>query len=103
VELDSAKQIFHRQEIRPEALKKIQVPVLIVAGDEDQPSNIGGYRKLSEMIPHVTYKTIHHAGYTVMLEQSQELINVLRDFIERAEQHQKVSIKSRENRTFGPK
>ena len=84
-ELENAKQIFHRQALTNQELKNITVPVMIIAGDEDQPSNLAAYRRLSEVIPHVTYKTIHHAGYAITLEQPQDLINVIRDFVEKSE------------------
>lgn len=85
-ELDNAKQIWHRPGVTAQDLKDVRVPVLIIAGDEDTPENIGAYRKLSEMIPQVTYKTIRQAGYAVVIEQPEEVIKVLREFIEKAEQ-----------------
>jgi 3-oxoadipate enol-lactonase len=85
-ELENAKQIWHRPAIEPQQLKDVATPVLIMAGDEDTPENIGGYRRLSELIPHVTYKTIHHSGYGIVLEQPYEFINTVYDFLEKVEQ-----------------
>lgn len=84
-ELENARQLFHHQSISKEDLKKIAVPVLIIAGDEDQPNNIAAYKRLGQMIPHVNYKTIHHAGYAAAIEQPQQVINLLRDHIEKSE------------------
>lgn len=84
-ELENARQIFHRQTISKEDLQKISAPVLIIAGDEDSPESLASYKRLGMMIPHVSYKTIHHAGYATVVEQPYEVANLVRDHIEKAE------------------
>jgi 3-oxoadipate enol-lactonase len=84
-QLENGRQIFHRQAISKSQLQKITVPVLIMAGDEDQPSNVAAYKRLGQDIPHVNYKTVQHAGYSVALEQPQAVINLLQDHIDKAE------------------
>ncbi|MGZ3743699.1 MAG: alpha/beta fold hydrolase [Pseudobdellovibrionaceae bacterium] len=84
-QLENARQIYHRQTLSKNELQKITVPVLIVAGEEDQPSNIAAYKRLSQAIPHVNYKTVLHAGYSVAIEQPQAVISLLYDHIEKAE------------------
>jgi 3-oxoadipate enol-lactonase len=84
-QLENARQIFHRQTISKSELQKIAVPVLILAGDEDQPHNVAAYKRLGQVITHVTYKTVQHAGYAVAIEQPHAVINLLRDHIEKAE------------------
>ncbi len=84
-ELETARQVYHHQNISREELQKISVPVLIIAGDEDQPNNVAAYKRMGQIIPHVNYKTVHDAGYAVSIEQPQEVINLLRDHIEKAE------------------
>ncbi len=83
--LEVGRQIFHRQEVSKNQLQKITAPVLILAGDEDQPNNIAAYRRLGQAIPHVSYKTVQHAGYSVVIEQPQAVIALLGDHIEKAE------------------
>jgi len=84
-ELENARQLYHHPSFSKEELQKIEVPVLVIAGDEDQPNNIAAYKRLAQMIPHVNYKTVHHAGYCVAIEQPQEVVNLIRDHIEKAE------------------
>lgn len=84
-ELENARQIFHRQTISKDDLKKISVPVLIIAGDEDSPEFLASYKRLGLAVPHVTYKTIPHAGYALAVEQPYEVAHLVRDHIEKAE------------------
>lgn len=84
-ELENARQVFHRQEISKTDLQNISVPVLIIAGDEDSPEFLASYKRLGLMIPHVTYKTIHHAGYSLVVEQPYEVAHLVRDHIDKAE------------------
>jgi 3-oxoadipate enol-lactonase len=98
-ELDTAKQIWHRQSITPEQLKSIDVPVLILVGDEDTAENLAAYRVLSGLIPHVTYKTLHHVGYAMVIEQPQEVTNLLYDFLQKADADFAVHAASKAGRT----
>jgi pimeloyl-ACP methyl ester carboxylesterase len=97
-QLENGRQIFHRQMISKNELQKITVPVLILAGDEDQPSNISAYKRLSQVIPHVNYKTLQHAGYYVAIEQPQAVIQLLHEHIEKAESafSSRISAKGKE-------
>lgn len=84
-ELENARQVFHRSEISKEELQQISVPVLIIAGDEDSPEFLASYKRLGLAIPHLSYKTIHHAGYSLVVEQPYEVAHLVRDHIENAE------------------
>lgn len=84
-ELENIRQIFHHPSLTKEDLKRVSAPVLILAGDEDQPNNTAAYKRLGQWLPHVTYKTVQHAGYTLVVEQPQEVINFIRDHVEKAE------------------
>jgi len=84
-ELENMRQKFHHPAISKEELKKISVPVLIIAGDEDQPNNVAAYKRLAQEIPHVTYKTVQHAGYAIVIEQPYEVIHLVHDHVEIAE------------------
>ncbi|MBS1968890.1 MAG: alpha/beta hydrolase [Bdellovibrionales bacterium] len=93
-ELENARQIFHRQTISKEDLQKISVPVLIIAGDEDVPEYLASYKRLGLAIPHVTYKTLHHAGYSLVVEQPYEVAHLVRDHIEKAERNYAAMLSS---------
>jgi 3-oxoadipate enol-lactonase len=84
-ELENMRQKFHHPHISKEELQKISVPVLIIAGDEDQPNNVAAYKRLALEIPHVTYKTVPHAGYAIVVEQPYEVIHLVHDHVEIAE------------------
>lgn len=96
-ELENGRQVFHRPAISKEDLQKISVPVLIVAGDEDTPEYLASYKRLGLMIPHVSYKTIHHAGYSLVVEQPYEVAHLVRDHIENAERSYAAMTASKKN------
>lgn len=91
-ELENMRQKFHRPEISKADLKRISVPVLILAGDEDQPAHVAAYKRLAQEIQHVTYKTVQHAGYAIAVEKPQEVINLLRDHIDKSERNFTIQI-----------
>lgn len=98
-ELENARQVFHRQTISKEELQKIECPVLIIAGDEDAPDFLASYKRLGLMIPHVNYKTIHHAGYSLVVEQPYEVAHLVRDHIEKAERsYAAISVSQRKSK-----
>jgi pimeloyl-ACP methyl ester carboxylesterase len=70
------------------------VPVLIIAGDEDAPEFLASYKRLGLAVPHVTYKTINHAGYSLVVEQPYEVAHLVRDHIEKAERNYAAMVSS---------
>lgn len=100
-ELENARQVFHHPTISKENLEKISVPVLIIAGDEDQPGHTAAYKQLGQWIPHVNYKTVHHAGYAVAIEQPQDVINLVRDHLEKSERNFSVQVSQNKSKHKG--
>ncbi|WP_374030200.1 alpha/beta fold hydrolase [Bdellovibrio bacteriovorus] len=85
-ELDAATQIFHRNDVS-EDLAKIHCPVLILAGDEDSTTNLEAYSRLARNIDGSEYRTIHHAGYALVIEQPEEVAEHIRSFVSKIERH----------------
>ncbi|UXR63528.1 alpha/beta hydrolase [Bdellovibrio bacteriovorus] len=83
-EIDAATQIFHRKDLSTD-LSKVRCATLILAGDEDAPSNLEAYRRLADGITGAEYKTIHHAGYALVIEQPEEVAEVIRSFVGKVE------------------
>ncbi|MBV2167534.1 MAG: alpha/beta hydrolase [Bdellovibrio sp.] len=79
-ELEEAFQIFHRKDVTKE-LSNIHCSVLVLAGDEDAPKNIEAYRRLAKNIRGAEFKTIHHAGYALAIEQPEEVAENIRSFV----------------------
>ncbi|MEK2645525.1 alpha/beta fold hydrolase [Bdellovibrio sp. BCCA] len=84
--LDAATQIYHRSDVTKD-LSKISCAVLVIAGDEDSPTNLEAYRRMVKAIPNAEFKTIHHAGYALVIEQPEEIAENILTFIERVEHH----------------
>lgn len=82
--LDAAGQIFHRKDVTKD-LSKISCAVFVMAGDEDSPTNLEAYRRLAKGIPNAEFKTIHHAGYALAIEQPEEIAENVRTFIGKVE------------------
>lgn len=83
-ELDTATQIFHRKDVTRD-LEKVHCSVLILAGDEDAPESLAAYKRLAQAIAGAEFKTIHHAGYALVIEQPEEIADNVRTFVERVE------------------
>lgn len=65
-------------------LGKIGIPVLVVAGDDDQITPAAGMREMARAIPGATFALIPDAGHLTPLEQPAVLTTVLSDFLARA-------------------
>ncbi|ASD63705.1 alpha/beta fold hydrolase [Bdellovibrio bacteriovorus] len=91
-EMDSALQIFRRTDMSEE-LNKVHCAVLILAGDEDSPSNLEAYRRMAKALPAGEYKTIHHAGFALVIEQPEEVAENIRTFVGKVERHLKHQFK----------
>lgn len=94
-QMENMRQILHSPSVSSEKLNRIPIPVLILAGDEDQPENIAAYRRLAFEIPHVIYKTVPRAGYSMTIEQPSEVIRLLRDHLEKAERSFMAQVSSK--------
>lgn len=83
-QLDNVKQIYHRPEISRAELKSITLPVGIVVGEEDLPSRIATYRRLTECISHSSYRSVPEAGYLISIEKPEAMVEIIKTQIERA-------------------
>lgn len=83
-EIDEALQIFHRKDVTKDLIR-IQCDVLVLAGTEDSPTNLEAYSRLVKGIPGAEYKVIHHAGYSLAIEQPEEVAEIIETFIGKVE------------------
>lgn len=64
-------------------LASIQVPALVLCGEEDRLTPVRYAQYLAEHIPQAALVTIPRAGHMVMLEQPQAVAQAVREFLER--------------------
>lgn len=83
-EIDQVRQIFHRKDLSKE-LGRIRCDVLVLCGDEDSPESLESSRKVAKAIPGAEIKTIHHAGYALVIEQPEEVAEVMKAFVNKVE------------------
>ena len=62
-------------------LGEIDVPTLVVVGEEDQLTPVKWAQFLSERIPNADLRIIKNAGHMVMVEQPSDLIDTIRTFL----------------------
>lgn len=79
-DLDQISQILHRKDVSRE-LSKVHCSVLVLEGDEDSATNREGYKRLVKGITGAEIKTIHHAGYALIIEQPEEVAENIRTFL----------------------
>lgn len=63
-------------------LPRLELPVLVVAGADDQITPADGMRKMAAQIPGARYVEIAAAGHLTPLEQPERLNHVLREFLD---------------------
>ncbi|MGH7520138.1 MAG: alpha/beta fold hydrolase [Gemmatimonadales bacterium] len=62
-------------------LERIDVPVLVVAGDDDQITPAAGMRSMAAAIPGAKFVLIPEAGHLTPLEQPEAVTEAIRDFL----------------------
>jgi len=72
--------IFQRRD-RMAALAQLKMPVLVLAGEFDQPRPPHEAEEMADAIEHATYKVIADAGHISALEQSEEANRLLQTFL----------------------
>lgn len=65
-----------------DVLKNASVPVLVVAGEDDQIVEVDLAREMADMIPGARFELIPDAGHMPMVEQPEQLTQALRGFLE---------------------
>jgi 3-oxoadipate enol-lactonase len=63
-------------------LEKINVPVLILVGEEDKVTPLAAAKKIHELIKESTLHTITHAGHLSNLENPEEFNSHIKNFLE---------------------
>ena len=77
---------LHALRERPDStplLARIQMPVLVVAGDDDQITPAAGMKEMSEQIPGAAFHLIPSAGHLTPLEQPTKVNATLAAFLEK--------------------
>jgi pimeloyl-ACP methyl ester carboxylesterase len=65
---------------RREALARIPVPTLLVAGSKDANAPAATMAKMAERIPGSAYRCFEGCGHLVMLERADAFTAAIRDF-----------------------
>ena len=66
-----------------ERLDQLQIPVLVMAGEYDQPSSVAGPKLLADRIPNAEFVTVHGAAHLLNLEQPDTFNAAVLDFLGR--------------------
>ena len=61
--------------------RAIQVPTLIVSGDQDRAIPVWQQKKLTQILPQTRFELIEGSGHVVYLEQKQLFFDMLRAFM----------------------
>lgn len=75
---------LHALRDRPDStplLKTIQVPVLVIAGEEDQIAPAAGMREMADTIPRARFVLIPEAGHVAPLEQPDAVNTAIGEFL----------------------
>lgn len=75
---------LHALRDRPDStslLRAIDVPALVIAGEDDQIAPVAVMRQMARRIPGARFEIIPDAGHVSPLEQPQAVNQVLRDFL----------------------
>lgn len=70
-----------------EQLHKITVPVLVLAGEEDQVVPAENSRRLAAKLPHAQLVIFPKAGHLFLVEQSEKVNRVILDFLQGGASH----------------
>lgn len=77
---------LHALRERPDStplLPRIQIPVLVVAGDDDQIAPAEGMKQMAEAIPGAEFTLISAAGHLAPLEQPRDVNGAVAAFLEK--------------------
>ncbi len=74
------KVVTNREDVTDQ-LYKIEVPTLIIVGDEDVLTPIGHARNMADHIPHSKVAVIPYAGHCSTVEQPEAVNKALQDFL----------------------
>jgi pimeloyl-ACP methyl ester carboxylesterase len=77
---------LHALRERPDStplLSRVQMPVLVVAGDDDQIAPAEGMKKMAEAIPGAEFTLIRGAGHLAPLEQPRDVSAAVATFLEK--------------------
>lgn len=77
---------LHALRERPDStslLARIQMPVLVVAGDDDQIAPAAGMKEMAEAIPNADFVLVAGAGHLAPLEQPGQVNQALAAFLEK--------------------
>jgi 3-oxoadipate enol-lactonase len=80
-EVDVGNLIFNRPDVTKD-LSKVSCPVLVLAGEEESPKALESYRNFADALPDAEFKTIPHAGYALVIEQPEDVVERVRNFVE---------------------
>jgi len=75
------RTIFNRSSLL-EKLKNIDVPTLIIVGEEDIPRPAHEAKKMAQLIPHAQLEIIPKAGHICTVEQPQYVTSIIDHFLE---------------------
>jgi pimeloyl-ACP methyl ester carboxylesterase len=70
-----------RPELTPQALAGVGCPVLLLAGERDEPTRRRQARRFAEVNPRARYVQINGAAHAAHLERPAEVIDALREFL----------------------
>jgi len=62
-------------------LGRIQIPVLVVAGEDDQITPAAGMRSMADAVPGARFVLIPEAGHLTPLEQPEAVTEAIREFL----------------------
>jgi pimeloyl-ACP methyl ester carboxylesterase len=72
-----------RKEDYQERLREIEIPVLVIHGEEDPVLPIGRAEAMMEYLPNAEFVGIPRAGHTITDEAPEEVTRAMRDFLDR--------------------
>ncbi len=78
--LEAGLEILRTTDLRA-ALRAIEQPTLIVAGEHDRVTPPGAARFLAEQVPAATLAVIRRAGHAPFISHAEEFLAVLHDFL----------------------
>ena len=70
-----------------EMVKRISVPTLCVTGEHDGATPPALVRSMADLIPGAEFRVIEGAGHIPCVEEPEELVSLMREFLERRAGH----------------
>ncbi len=87
-EIESVLQIIHRRDLSSK-LSKVQCPVLVMAGSEEPKDSLDAYRRFVDRLPNAEFRLIPNAGYALVIERPDEVVEHIKYFIGNVERKAK--------------